>query len=63
MKRLEEEQTLFEDLRLPFGIPASVSPRQQTQLARVSIKAIIGAGGLDHIRYGHDEPAPNLGAR
>lgn len=49
-------QTLFEDLHLPFSIPASVSPKQQTQVARVSIKAIISAGGLDHISYGYKEP-------
>lgn len=47
---------LFEDLRIPFSLPVSVSQKQQTQLAKVTIKSIIAAGGLDHIQYGYEAP-------
>lgn len=52
----EMVQGLCEDLRIAFSTPAAVTSKQQTQLARVTIKSIIAAGGLDHIQYGYEAP-------
>lgn len=42
---------VFEELKIVFRMPVNPSGKDQARLARVFIRAITAAGGLDHIQY------------